>query len=73
MTLLGEHAAILDTVDRFCRTISPADVVRRDAEHVPPQDFIPKLAELGLTRVTVPGREGGLGLPWIGIRRHRHD
>jgi alkylation response protein AidB-like acyl-CoA dehydrogenase len=64
MTLPGEHAAILDTVDRFCRAISPADVARRDAEHIPPYDFIPKLAELGLTRVTVPESEGGLGLPW---------
>ena len=64
MTPLADHAAILDQVDRFCRAIPPAEVIRRDAEHVPPYDYIPQLAALGLIGAPVPESVGGLGLPW---------
>ena len=59
-----DHDAILDAVERFCRDIPQSEVVRRDAEHVPPYDYIPQLAALGLTRAAVPESAGGLGLPW---------
>lgn len=59
-----EHEAILDAVERFCRGIPQDEVIRRDAAHIPPYDYIPRLAALGLTRAAVPERDGGLGLPW---------
>lgn len=59
-----EHDAILDAVERFCREIPQSDVVRRDAEHIPPYDYIPQLAALGLIRAAAPESAGGLGLPW---------
>ncbi len=59
-----EHDAILEAVERFCRDIPQSEVIRRDTEHIPPYDYIPHLAALGLTRAAVPERDGGLGLPW---------
>ena len=59
-----EHAEILDAVDKFCRDITQAETARRDAAHIPPYDYIPRLAGLGLTRAPVPEAHGGLGLPW---------
>ncbi len=64
MSIPDEHDAILDAVDRFCRNIPQSETIRRDAEHVPPYDYIPRLAELGLTRAPIPVEAGGLGLPW---------
>jgi alkylation response protein AidB-like acyl-CoA dehydrogenase len=59
-----EHQAILDEVERFFADLSPADLLRRDAEHVPPYDFLPQMGELGLIRAALPEAVGGLGLPW---------
>jgi alkylation response protein AidB-like acyl-CoA dehydrogenase len=59
-----EHDAILEAVERFCRDIPQSEVVRRDAEHIPPYDYIPQLAALGLIRAAAPESVGGLGLPW---------
>lgn len=62
--LQSDHLAILDEVDRFFREISPAEMLRRDAEHIPPYDFLPRLGELGLIGAALPESAGGLGLPW---------
>lgn len=59
-----DQVAILDAVEKFCRDIPQAEVVRRDAAHIPPYDYIPRLASLGLTRAPLPEEQGGLGLPW---------
>jgi len=59
-----EHRLILAEVERFGTDLDPADMLRRDAEHVPPYDFLPQLGELGLIRAALPEEHGGLGLPW---------
>jgi alkylation response protein AidB-like acyl-CoA dehydrogenase len=64
MTIEPEHQAILDAVDAFFRDLDPADLLRRDEQHIPPYDFIPKLADLGLIAATLPEAVGGLALPW---------
>jgi alkylation response protein AidB-like acyl-CoA dehydrogenase len=62
--LAPEHAPILEAVERFCARLSPAEMARRDTEHVPPYDYLPLLGEMGLIRAPFPEAVGGLGLPW---------
>jgi alkylation response protein AidB-like acyl-CoA dehydrogenase len=64
VTLAPEHQLMVDAVERFCRDLSPADMLRRDAEHVPPYDFLPLLGELSLIAAPLPESAGGLGIPW---------
>lgn len=59
-----EHQAMIDAVEQWCRDLDPLDLLRRDAEHVPPYDFLPQLGALGLIRASLPEEHGGLGLPW---------
>lgn len=67
--LLSEHQAVVEAVERFCRDLDPADLLRRDAEHIAPYDFLPQLGELGFIRGPVPVEYGGLGLPWAVFSR----
>ncbi len=60
----ADHAAILEGVDRFCAQLHPREMARRDAEHVPPYDYLEKLGDIGLIRAPVREPLGGLGLPW---------
>ena len=65
MTVLApEHEAMIEAIDAYFRDLDPLDLLRRDADHIPPYDFLPRLAELGLIRAALPESHGGLGLPW---------
>ena len=64
-----EHQAVIDAVERFCRDLDSADMLRRDEAHFPPYDFLPKLGELGFIRGPLPIEHGGLGLPWTVFSR----
>jgi alkylation response protein AidB-like acyl-CoA dehydrogenase len=57
-------SAFLESIDRFFSRLPSGEIQRRDQHHIPPYDFIPQLAELGLIRAGVPEGAGGLGLPW---------
>ncbi|MBL8697925.1 MAG: acyl-CoA/acyl-ACP dehydrogenase [Alphaproteobacteria bacterium] len=60
-----EQRGFLDTVDRFiARHLPPAEVRRRDREHVPPYDLLPEMGEAGLLGLPVPEALGGLGRDW---------
>jgi alkylation response protein AidB-like acyl-CoA dehydrogenase len=60
----SEHQAMIDTVEAWSRNLDPREMVRRDAEHMPPYDFLEELGALGLIRAALPEEHGGLGLPW---------
>jgi alkylation response protein AidB-like acyl-CoA dehydrogenase len=60
----AEQSAFLDSIDRFFDRLPQGDIQRRDQDHIPPYDFIPQLADLGLIRAPIPEADGGLGLPW---------
>ena len=60
----AEQSAFLDTIDQFFGRLPQGEIQRRDQRHIPPYDFIPQLAELGLIRAPIPEHAGGLGLPW---------
>ena len=60
----GELSAFLESIDQFFSRLPFGEIQRRDQEHIPPYDFIPQLAALGLIRAGIPESAGGLGLPW---------
>lgn len=63
--ITSEQQSILDGVEAFARRhLAPAEVRRRDRDHVPPYDLLPALAELGVLGLTIPVDRGGLGLGW---------
>lgn len=65
-----ELRMILDTVDRFIeRHIPPDELRRRDREHEPPFDLMPKLGETGLIGLPFPKKYGGQDLPWSVVTR----
>jgi len=60
-----EQAQILASVDTFlARRLPPAEIRRRDAEHVPPYDLLPDMGRAGLFALAVPQTDGGLGADW---------
>ena len=60
-----DQQATLDAVDAFLRTrLSPQEIRRRDAGHVPPYDLLPELGELGVLGLVAPVEWGGLGQDW---------
>ncbi len=64
----AEQQAMLDAVDRYLAHRLPAqEVRRRDAEHVPPYDLLPELAELGVLGLVAPTAWGGLGQDWVSL------
>ncbi len=65
-SISADQQAMLDAVDRFLAHRLPAlEVRRRDAEHVPPYDLLPALAELGVLGLVAPTAWGGLGQDWV--------
>src|SRR5437667_10016338 len=59
---------VLETVDRLiARHLPPAEVRRRDANHVPPYDLLPHFAEAGLLAMVLPERYGGLAMDWLSV------
>ncbi len=64
-SMSAEQQAMLEAVDRFlARRLPPAEVRRRDIEHVPPYDLLPELAELGVLGLVAPTQWGGLDQDW---------
>jgi alkylation response protein AidB-like acyl-CoA dehydrogenase len=62
--LTGEQRALLASLDRLLDRHLPIEAVRRhDAEHSPPNDLMPRLAEIGLMALAVPEDDGGLPAP----------
>ncbi len=65
-----EVRMLLDTVDRFFeRHIPPEELRRRDRDHEPPYDLLPKLGPTGLLGLPFPKKYGGLEQPWWIVTR----
>lgn len=61
----GEQAQILASVEAFLhRNLPPAEIRRRDADHVPPYDLLPEMGRAGFFALAVPQAQGGLGADW---------
>ncbi len=70
MTIKDEEVLLLDTITKFCHQhLPPEEVQRRDENHTPPYDLVPKMAELGLTRIPFPEEVGGFALGWSTFAR----
>ena len=64
----GEQAQILASVEAFLtRNLPPAEIRRRDAEHVPPYDLLPEMGRAGFFALAVPQAQGGLGADWLTV------
>ena len=60
-----EQRAFLDSVDRFmARHLPPAELRRRDRDHVPPYDLLPAMGAAGLLALPIPVAQGGMGRDW---------
>ncbi len=58
-SISAEQQSMLEAVDRFlARRLPPAEVRRRDIEHVPPYDLLPELAALGVLGLVAPTGSG---------------
>jgi alkylation response protein AidB-like acyl-CoA dehydrogenase len=51
----------------LARRLPPAEIRRRDEQHVPPYDLLPELGRLGALGLPFPARFGGLDQPWTSV------
>lgn len=61
----ADRSVLLDSLQRYLETECAQDeVARRDREHLPPYDFLPRYGDLGLIHFATPNVDGNEAFDW---------